>query len=79
MGAVASYAFAEFELDPASYALRQRGRSLELQPKVLELLAYLIVHRDRVVGKQELLSTLWPQVHVSEASLARATVFSASA
>lgn len=67
MGAVASFAFAEFELDPASYSLRRRGHPLELQPKVLELLAYLVVHRERVVGKQELLSVLWPAVHVSEA------------
>jgi DNA-binding winged helix-turn-helix (wHTH) protein len=65
-----SYTFGEFELDPASYELRRRGSSVELQPKVLELIAYLIEHRDRVVGKTELLSGLWPDVHVGESSLA---------
>ena len=65
-----TYSFAEFELDPASYELRHRGQPVELQPKVLELLAYLVTHRDRVVAKRELLSALWPEVHVTEASLA---------
>ncbi len=64
------YAFGTFELDPASYELRGRGQPIELQPKVLELLTYLIERRDRVVGKRELLSVLWPDVNVSESSLA---------
>ena len=65
-----SYTFGEFELDPASYELRRRGKPLDLQPKVLELLAYLIEHRDRVVARTELLAALWPDVHVGESSLA---------
>jgi DNA-binding winged helix-turn-helix (wHTH) protein len=65
-----SYTFGEFELDPASYELRRRGKTLDLQPKVLERLAYLIEHRDRVVAKTELLAALWPDVHVGESSLA---------
>jgi DNA-binding winged helix-turn-helix (wHTH) protein/tetratricopeptide (TPR) repeat protein len=65
-----AYAFGEFELDPASYELRVRGQSVALQPKVLELLSYLAERRGRVVAKRELLSALWPDVHVSESSLA---------
>lgn len=63
------YAFGEFELDPRSYELRRHGKAVELQPKVVELLGYLVDHRERVIGKQELLSVLWPEVHVTEASL----------
>jgi DNA-binding winged helix-turn-helix (wHTH) protein len=39
---------------------------------VFDLLAYLVRHAGRVVGKQELMDQLWPEVHVSEASLQRA-------
>jgi pimeloyl-ACP methyl ester carboxylesterase len=36
------------------------------------VLAYLIRHRDRVVGKDELLRALWPDAVVTDASLQRA-------
>jgi DNA-binding winged helix-turn-helix (wHTH) protein len=65
-----AYGFGEFVLDPEAYALRRKGEAIDLQPKVLELVAYLIEHRDRVVGKHELLTALWPDVHVTESALA---------
>ncbi len=63
------YTFGEFELDPRSYQLRRGGEVLPLQPKVLELLAYLARHHERVVAKEELFAALWPEVHVGESSL----------
>jgi DNA-binding winged helix-turn-helix (wHTH) protein len=36
---------------------------------VLNVLAYLIQHRDRVVPKEELLAQLWPGRFVTEATL----------
>jgi eukaryotic-like serine/threonine-protein kinase len=55
------FAFGEFELDIGACALRRRGRSLplRLQPKVFDVLRYLIEHRDRVVSKEELIDALW--------------------
>ena len=38
----------------------------------LDLLLYLVENRDRVVGKEELLDSLWPGVIVTESSLQRA-------
>lgn len=64
--------FAAFELDPGQRALRLEGRELPLQPRVFDLLSYLIEHSDRVVSKEELLESLWPGVVVSESSLQRA-------
>lgn len=64
--------FGEFELDELGRALLLRGRPLNVQPKVFELLAYLVRHAGRAVTKQELLEQLWPDVHVSEGSLQRA-------
>ena len=42
------------------------------QPKVFDLLHYLIVNRERVVDKDELMRVLWPDVVVTEASLTQA-------
>jgi pentatricopeptide repeat protein len=66
------FRFGDFELDADRRALRLRGRELALQPRVFDLLAYLVRHRDRVVPKDELLDTLWPGVVVTESSLQRA-------
>jgi DNA-binding winged helix-turn-helix (wHTH) protein/ATP/maltotriose-dependent transcriptional regulator MalT len=64
--------FAAFELDRNGRALRLEGREIALQPRVFDLLLYLVEHRDRVVSKEELLDTLWPGVIVTEGSLQRA-------
>ena len=54
------------------WGLSLRGQTLSVQPKVFDLLALLARHAGRVVSKQELMEQLWPEVHVSEASLQRA-------
>lgn len=64
--------FAAFELDGEGRVLRLEGREIPLQPRVFDLLLYLVEHRDRVVSKEELLDALWPGVVVTESSLQRA-------
>jgi DNA-binding winged helix-turn-helix (wHTH) protein len=64
--------FGDFELDETRRELRRSGASVPVQPKVLELLAFLIRHRERVVPQAELLRALWPDAVVTSASLARA-------
>src|SRR5512143_767002 len=63
------YAFEDFEFDEGRWELRKGGVPLEVPPKVMQTLAMLIRHRDRVVPNEELLGTLWYQVAVTEASL----------
>lgn len=63
------YRFGDFELDLDRYELRRGGDAIRTEPRVLELLHYLIERRDRVVPKEELLDSLWPEVHVSESAL----------
>ena len=65
------YAFGDYELDVDRYQLRWRGDELELEPKIFEVLTYLVRHRDRVVPKAELLEELWPDQVVGEWSLTR--------
>lgn len=50
-----------------------------MQPKVFDLLDYLVTHQDRVVDKEELLSSLWPGVIVTDTSLQRAISLTRSA
>lgn len=65
------YAFGECELDEARRLLHRRGREVRVQPKVLDLLLFLLRHRERVVPKEVLFRELWPEVVVTEASLTR--------
>ena len=66
------FRFGEFELNLDRYELRNGGAPVKAEPRVLEVLNYLIEHRDRVVPKEELLDKLWPDVHVSESALTTA-------
>jgi TolB-like protein/Flp pilus assembly protein TadD len=63
--------FGDFELFPATYELRRSGEPIHLEPRVFEVLAYLIAHRDRVVAKQELIERVWEGQAVSDSALTR--------
>ncbi|MEZ4282893.1 MAG: winged helix-turn-helix domain-containing protein [Myxococcota bacterium] len=52
--------------------LRRRDRSIEIQRRPLELLLYLVRHRDRIVSREELLAALWPGTQVSDGALSTA-------
>lgn len=63
--------FADCELDRERFALRRAGTAVKVEPKVFDVLAYLLDHRERVVTKDELLGALWPGEAVSESVLPR--------
>ena len=65
------YLFGEFELNPASRELLRNGRPVALRPKSLECLVYLIEHRDRAVGRDELISAVWGRVDASDTVVAQ--------
>lgn len=48
----AIYRFAGCELDVAARELRRDGALVTVQPKVFELVVYLIEHRSRAVDKE---------------------------
>lgn len=58
-------------LDPSCFELRRRGKIVQLEPKVFDVLMHLIAHRDRVVTKQELLDRFWPGEAVRDSVLPR--------
>lgn len=63
--------FFDCEIDLARRELTRGGERQSLEPKVFDLLVFLLERRDRVVPKDEILDALWPQVIVTEASLDR--------
>ncbi|WP_460764431.1 winged helix-turn-helix domain-containing protein [Lysobacter fragariae] len=65
------YLFGEFELNPASRELLRNGKPIALRPKSLECLVYLIEHRDRAVGRDELISAVWGRVDASDTVVAQ--------
>jgi TolB-like protein len=64
-----AYRFGDCELDPGLHELRSKGRVSAIEPKVFDLLLYLIENRDRLVGKDELNQRIWNGRFVSDASL----------
>lgn len=63
--------FEDFEFDPDEFELRRSGARIELEPRVLHLLAYLLTRPGRLVSKDELIKSLWGGRVVSESSLTR--------
>lgn len=62
--------FSGFVLDPDRVELRgPDGAVIRLRPKAFEVLRLLVADNHRLVGKQVLLDTVWPGVHVGEDSL----------
>ena len=55
--------------DPLAGDLTLDGETTRLRPRTAALLAYLVRHADRVVGKDELLQSVWSDVIVTEDSL----------
>ena len=63
------YAFERFHLDPLRGQLTNGGTPIELRPKSLAVLHYLVSHPRRLIGKDELLAAVWGRVIVTEDSL----------
>jgi DNA-binding winged helix-turn-helix (wHTH) protein/tetratricopeptide (TPR) repeat protein len=62
--------FAGFELDQARGELRgSDGQVLKLRPKTFTMLELFAANAGRILSKEELMDTVWPNVHVAEDSL----------
>jgi DNA-binding winged helix-turn-helix (wHTH) protein/tetratricopeptide (TPR) repeat protein len=66
------YRFDDFALDPAARRLTRNGRDSAIEPRVLELVVYLVEHRERAVGRDELIAAVWGRIDSSDATLAQA-------
>ncbi|MEP7042365.1 MAG: winged helix-turn-helix domain-containing protein [Dokdonella sp.] len=66
------FRFGAFRLDPLARELLEDGRRVDLPLSTIDCLIYLIRHRDRPIGRDELASAVWGRVDVSEVSLSHA-------
>ena len=65
------YRFDRFEVDDREFRLSEDGTPVQVEPKALRLLLYLIENRNRLVRKQELLDAVWHDAMVTENALTR--------
>ncbi|HVV61809.1 MAG TPA: winged helix-turn-helix domain-containing protein [Pseudolabrys sp.] len=63
------YLFDDYALDADRRELFRGARPVSVEPQVFDLLLYLIRNRDRVVGKDDILTSVWQGRIVSESAL----------
>ncbi len=63
------YLVGDFLIDTACYRISSLSAAVPVEPKVFDLLVYLIRNRDRVVTREELFETVWEGRPVSDATL----------
>ena len=63
------FVFHDVEVDVAQRLVRVAGEPVALEPQVFDVLTLLMRHRDRVVGKPELLTEVWGSRFVSDSAL----------
>lgn len=68
------YSFGDFQLDPLRRELRQKGMPVTIPSSAFDCLVYLVDHRERPVGKDELISAVWGRTTVSDNLLAQTIV-----
>ncbi len=68
------YRFGAFELHPQARQLLQNGDPVELTASAFDCLAYLVEHRERAVGKDELIAAVWGSTEISDNLLAQTIV-----
>ena len=69
---VLRYRFGTIELRVPERELLDNDQALAIEPMVFDLLAYLVEHRDRAVGRDELIAAVWGRLDVADGALAQA-------
>lgn len=67
-----NYRFGPFVVEPGAYRLVREGTPLQVSPKVIDLLLYLVARPSVLVSKEELFKALWPDVAVTDNALTQA-------
>jgi len=65
------YEFGDFRLDAARRVVTRADEPIRLNSKAFETLLVLVRYRHRIVSKDELMQTLWPDTFVEEVNLAQ--------
>ncbi len=65
------FRFLDHEIVTARREILFKGETLPAEPKVYDLLLYLVDRRDRAVSKEEIQDAIWPNVIVTESAMTR--------
>ncbi|MDJ0917127.1 MAG: winged helix-turn-helix domain-containing protein [Woeseiaceae bacterium] len=60
------YKFGDVQLDTELFSVTREGQPVSVEPKVFDLLVFLIRNRDRLISRDQLFDELWPDRVVSE-------------
>jgi DNA-binding winged helix-turn-helix (wHTH) protein len=64
--------FGSFQVEPRTWLLTKDSQPVDLSPRLVEILAFIVSRGGDIVTKEELLEKFWPDVNVSENTLTRA-------
>ena len=64
--------FGSFQIDPRTWLLTDGSGPVDLSPRLVEILAFIVARGGEIVTKDELLERFWPDVHVTDNTLTRA-------
>lgn len=66
------YRFGDFRLDLAARVLSRGGEPIALTPKAFDCIGYLVEHRERAVGRDELIGAVWGKADITDNALGQA-------
>ncbi len=67
-----AYSFGPFTVDTGAYRLLRGDTVVQVSPKIIDLLLYLVARPSILVTKDELFRALWPDVAVTDNALTQA-------
>src|SRR2546425_1619233 len=65
------FLFDDVRVEPGTFQAFKAGQLIQLEPKALRLLLFLIENRGRLIEKDEILDAIWNGTHVTENALTR--------
>jgi Tol biopolymer transport system component/DNA-binding winged helix-turn-helix (wHTH) protein len=65
------YRFDDVQIDLRNFRVLKAGKTVQVEPKALNLLIFLVENRGRLVAKRELLDAVWNDAFVTESVLTR--------
>ena len=65
------YEFGSYRLDPEKELLQREGENVPIAPKAFQILLVLVRHNKKIVTKDDLMKSVWPDTFVEEANLSR--------
>ncbi|GAC16505.1 winged helix-turn-helix domain-containing protein [Aliiglaciecola lipolytica] len=63
------YKIDKFEVDTEQFRITNSGNAVSIEPKVFDLIVYLIKHRQNLISRDELFAQIWSGREVSDTTL----------